>query len=283
MLTKSPRCATAYDVPEAAELGDGVVRAPAGAWQWADSTCRYARAMIDAWPTATGAGDTNGRHPWLASQSVRLAAAHRYGCLTEADHAAAGDALAVRMAELCRRETDPRDYDAAEVARTLAWGVVRAETLTNAEVLKELGGSAHGHAVNVWLDGAAAEGETATEPEPEPEADPPPNPRLNQQPEAEPEAEADPAAGWEPLRRLDAERAPPFPTECLPEPVRGFVTLVADRVQIDPVIPAVMALGVLGALVQKSARVAGPGWSEQLSLFVLALADVSERKSPACR
>ena len=246
-----------YGVPEAAAVGDGTVRAPAGEWLWADQTCAYVRAMIDAWPTANGTAEGGQRHPWLMSQAVRLAAAHRQGCLTQAEHAAAADVLTARMAELCRRAGDPRPFDPAEVTEAAGWGVLKVETLTGEQCAAELG--AHSH------NGS------------------PPEPDAEGEPDPEPDAEGDTAAGWEPWRPLDAEPTPRFPTERLPETVRRFAELVAARVQIDVVIPAIMALGVLAALAQKTARVAGPGWAEQLSLFVLGLADISERKSPACR
>lgn len=254
----------ACGVPEAADLGDGEVRAPAGGWKWAPVTCGYVRRMVAGWATDNGEGP---RHPWLVSCAVRLAAAHRHGCITEADHAAALATLTKRTETLCRRPGDSRAFDAAEVTEAVEWGVLRVETFTAEGCAGELGDHSHtGDAAEVaaWFDAVAGDGDATAGQETAGDGGP-----------ADPE-------GWEPLARIDRAEAPPFSVEALPEPVRGFVSLVAARVQIDPVIPAVMALGSLAALAQKTARVQGPGWSEQLSLFVLALADVSERKSPAC-
>jgi hypothetical protein len=64
-----------YGFPELAGDRDvlGEIRSEPGSWDWADRSCAYVAAMVKAWQTDTPAG----RHPWLVSQSTRLAAAHR--------------------------------------------------------------------------------------------------------------------------------------------------------------------------------------------------------------
>jgi hypothetical protein len=54
--------------------------------------------MVAGWATDT----PTARHPWLVGQAVRLAAAHRIGCITEADHATAGRALVARFRGLLK-------------------------------------------------------------------------------------------------------------------------------------------------------------------------------------
>lgn len=73
---------------------------------------------------------------------------------------------------------------------------------------------------------------------------------------------------------------PPFPLDRLPAVIRDLARLVSDRAAVDETLPALIALGAVAALAQKTARVRGVNWEEQLSLFVLVLANVSDRKSP---
>ena len=234
----------AYAVPDVADDEAGPIVAPAGSWEWSDSTCAYVAAMVAGWGDLVAPDDPDARHPWAVSAGVRLAVAHRMGCITRPDHEAAVDVLTDRMRVLCRRPGAVRDFDPKEVADAVAWGILKVEPKSDEACRAEL-------------------------------AD-------HHRDDPTPPADVDDAATWPPLIRFDDDAGPPpFPVHCLPAPVAGYVDLVARRVQVDRLIPAVMALGVLAALGQKTARVRGPGWSEQLALFVLALADVSERKSPA--
>mgnify|MGYP003585988548 CR=1 FL=1 len=231
----------AYAVPDVADDEAGPIVAPAGSWEWSDSTCAYVAAMVAGW---VDEDDPDARHPFAVSAGVRLAVAHRSGCITEADHEAAVGVLTDRMRDLCKRPGAVRDFDPKEVADALTWGILKVEP-KSAEVCHAELGDHH-------------------------RDDPPPP------------DDVDDAATWPELYPLDEDTGPPpFPVHCLPPIMRDYVELVSTRVQVDDLIPSVMALGVLAALAQKTARVRGPGWSEQLSLFVLALADVSERKSPA--
>ncbi|MFN8129410.1 MAG: DUF3987 domain-containing protein [Candidatus Nanopelagicales bacterium] len=92
----------------------------------------------------------------------------------------------------------------------------------------------------------------------------------------------EPGQDWPELIPLDSSEPPPMPVEVLPPVVRDMAEMVADSAQVEATIPAVLGLGAVAALTQKTARVAATSqWSEPLSLFVLALADVSERKTTA--
>jgi hypothetical protein len=66
-----------YNVPEQAGDADtlGEIVAPPEHWRFAEHTCNYVKAMLAGWAEDTPG--TSGRHPWLVSQGVRLAAAHR--------------------------------------------------------------------------------------------------------------------------------------------------------------------------------------------------------------
>lgn len=87
---------------------------------------------------------------------------------------------------------------------------------------------------------------------------------------------------WQPFIPLDKSEPPPFPMETLPPVLRNISQTVGASDQIDEAVPALMGLGAVATLAQKTARVRATGrWSEQLSLFVVILAESGERKSSA--
>lgn len=94
-------------------------------------------------------------------------------------------------------------------------------------------------------------------------------------------AYSDTTHGWGPLVLPERIEAPSLPLGLLPPVLRDYSQVVADYVQCDPSIPAVLALGSVAALAQKSATVRGWTWQESLSLFLIAVAPSGERKSPA--
>ncbi|WP_020109612.1 AAA family ATPase [Nocardia sp. 348MFTsu5.1] len=129
----------AYDVPEEPEdrvLLGAVVSAPEG-WEFGTATTPYVQAMISRWSTDV---PPQGRHPWLVGQAVRLACAHRLGRITEADHERAVTTLAGRFEELIGTGPDKRAPTPGEVAGTLAWGVLKAASMSDARAAKEVGG-----------------------------------------------------------------------------------------------------------------------------------------------
>lgn len=73
---------------------------------------------------------------------------------------------------------------------------------------------------------------------------------------------------------------PPFPVECLPEPLRSYVSAVAEHSQTSPDMAAVIGLGTLAVCLQSKYRVEGsPGYYEPLSLYTVVIAPPGERKS----
>jgi len=131
----------AYGVAELvgdADLLDQVV-APVATWPWADSDCGYVSAMVNGWT-----GDTPpGRHPWLVAQTVRIAAAHRLGCLTESSHRRAVAALSARFRRLLAT-APPRPEAPGEVTDALTWGQALVATFPDDRCRAELGGHDHG-------------------------------------------------------------------------------------------------------------------------------------------
>ena len=134
----------AYGAPERSgdrELLGEVVSDPCG-WSWAKQPCDYVTGMVDGWQRDL---PRTGRHPWLVAQATRLACAHRYGCLIEAEYQRAAGVLRDRFEHLCRESIggDPRQPHRGEVADALAWGVARAASLTYERITKELGNHSH--------------------------------------------------------------------------------------------------------------------------------------------
>ena len=124
----------------------GQVVAPAESWEWAPTTCGYVTKMVTGWTTDEPlAGGNSGRHPWLVSNAVRLHAAARNGCLTDADYRGARESLTTRMGELCAASTwgTPRRVEADEITAVHNFARARVETKTPTEVAKELGGHVH--------------------------------------------------------------------------------------------------------------------------------------------
>jgi hypothetical protein len=107
-------------------------------WEYAEHTCGYVAAMINAWRT----DEPSGRHPWLCSQSVRLACACRLGCITEADLDRALELLAARFVTLLAGEPR-REPGRFEVAAAWRFGIERASAKTDDQARAELGGHIH--------------------------------------------------------------------------------------------------------------------------------------------
>ncbi|MCD8161445.1 MAG: DUF3987 domain-containing protein [Clostridiales bacterium] len=75
---------------------------------------------------------------------------------------------------------------------------------------------------------------------------------------------------------------PSFPTDRLHAPLDVFVEELAASLQVDEVLPGVLALGVLGTLFQKRYRLHVKGqWWEELSIYAVVVAKPSTKKSPA--
>ena len=116
---------------------------PPADWVWAETTCPYVAKMIAGFAADTP--PTPARNPWLVSQYVRLASAHRYGCITEVDYKQALANLETRFAQIVEdpRIGDPRQVKKYEHSDARKWGIGKAATKTVDEVRAELGGHTH--------------------------------------------------------------------------------------------------------------------------------------------
>ena len=131
-----------------AELEDdraagGAAVSPPASWRFADATCGYVAKMLDGWDTDQPQPG-GGRHPFVLSQHVRLACAHRLGCVTETDHARGRDALSQLLTRLVTTTTPRRPVGKFEAADMLRYGTDAAAAKTDAQARAELGDHDHG-------------------------------------------------------------------------------------------------------------------------------------------
>jgi hypothetical protein len=72
----------------------------------------------------------------------------------------------------------------------------------------------------------------------------------------------------------------PFPVFAFPKTLAEYIRAVAEFSETDPAMCGVLLLGVLGGVFQRKYEIVGTaGNTEQLSIFALAIAESSERKS----
>lgn len=76
----------------------------------------------------------------------------------------------------------------------------------------------------------------------------------------------------------------PFPVECLPDEIRGYVQAVAESLQVPVDMVASFVIAILSMCVQgKYAVQVKPDWAEPINLYMVVIARPSERKSPALK
>lgn len=89
---------------------------------------------------------------------------------------------------------------------------------------------------------------------------------------------------WEEPISLESVDLPEFPVDALPKPIAAFVLEVSEMLQVYPDMPAFCALGVLSLCFQKKFAVrVNEDWLEPINLYLLVVADPSERKSPCLK
>src|SRR5688500_1778765 len=89
---------------------------------------------------------------------------------------------------------------------------------------------------------------------------------------------------WEELIPLDRVAGPPFPADPLPSPFKEWALQSAEAIQVPVDLPAMLDLGLVGAIVSKVVQVRLPnGHPEPLNAWVLAALESGERKSAMYR
>jgi hypothetical protein len=113
---------------------DGVdVDAAVRGWAYAERACGYMLTVIDAWAT----DPISLRHGWLLDKAIKLASAHRKGCLTQDLHRRGIETIASRLS--AARATDGSDrQNRGEFARTMRDAIVRVAAFSDEKILDEL-------------------------------------------------------------------------------------------------------------------------------------------------
>jgi len=109
-----------------------------GSWTFGDMTCQYVQDMVRGWES----DKPPRRHSWLVAQSVRLACAHRRGCLTEEQLQESASCLESRFGKRLNVGSK-RSATPGEVRAALSWGLFKASTLSDDYVRNELGDHTH--------------------------------------------------------------------------------------------------------------------------------------------
>ena len=152
------------ELPEDRDLPGDPVAPPEG-WRWGTQTCGYVARMIGGWATDTPPN----RHPWLLSAAVRLATAHRLGCITEADHTRAWDTLTARFRHLLTTGQARQEHP-GEVAQARRDGTAYAAAKSDAQAWAELGHHTHPAPLTEYAtgpqDAPTAAGDAPPAPEP---------------------------------------------------------------------------------------------------------------------
>ncbi len=111
-------------------------------WKFADQDCAYVQAMVSAWNEESDRPKA-GRHQWAMNKAVRLAAAYRWGCLTEDGLILALEYLQDALTHWCSIVGDPRPLHHDEIGSAFRWGVRKVATFTDDRAGRELGGHVH--------------------------------------------------------------------------------------------------------------------------------------------
>ena len=85
---------------------------------------------------------------------------------------------------------------------------------------------------------------------------------------------------WEAPIELGAGELPAFPVDCLPPVLRDMIMATSESLQVDPAMPAMLALAAVSFCMCKRVIVnPKPGHIEQPGLYVMTIADPGNKKS----
>ena len=120
-----------------------------GGWDFGDHDCQYAISMVCAWDQDSDRPRA-GRHQWALDKAVRLAAAHRLGCLTEDGLLAALEHLHRSLTHWCTTVSYPRSLQHDEVGSAYRWAVAKVSTFDDEQTWRAVGDHRHGQAWSTW-------------------------------------------------------------------------------------------------------------------------------------
>jgi hypothetical protein len=120
----------------------GEVVSPADTWKFGRSTCAYVAAMVRSWGGPSDVPKA-GRHQWAMTRCVRLAAAHRLGCITQGGLSEALVILESVLTHWCQVVGVPRALAPDEVGSAYRWAEARVATFNDQRARSELGHHQH--------------------------------------------------------------------------------------------------------------------------------------------
>jgi hypothetical protein len=118
-------------------------------WDFGEQDCGYAISMICAWDKESDRPRA-GRHQWALNKAVRLAAAHRLGCLTADGLCAALEHLHRCLEVWCSTVGHPRALHHDEVGSAYRWAMRKVATFDDNQTRDQLGDHRHGGAWSTW-------------------------------------------------------------------------------------------------------------------------------------
>ena len=118
-------------------------------WDFGDRDCEYVITMVCSWDQESDRPRA-GRHQWALGKAVRLAAAHRFGCLTEDGLLAALEHLHRSLEHWCSTVGDPRPLHHDEIGSVYRWAVGEVATFDDDQTRRRLGDHRHGGAWPRW-------------------------------------------------------------------------------------------------------------------------------------
>ena len=126
--------------PDDADMAGQALSDP-NTWPYAGKECPYAKKMIKGLATDN---PSNGRHPMMMSNLVRLACLWRNGCLPDEPALRRTiDTIARRHKQLCKSTWPQRAVGAYEIESGWSWAVDHVSHKTDERVAEELGNHSH--------------------------------------------------------------------------------------------------------------------------------------------
>jgi len=132
----------------------GEVVLPPDEWKFAEHDCNYVQVMVSAWNQESDR-PKKGRHQWAMDKAVRLAAACRWGCLTEDGLIVALEYLEDALTHWCSIVGAPRPLHHNEIGSAFGWGINKVATFTDERAGQELGSHRHRNRANKAVEAAA--------------------------------------------------------------------------------------------------------------------------------
>jgi hypothetical protein len=116
----------------------GEAVSPAHTWKFGRSTCAYVAAMLRSWGRPSDE-PTAGRHQWAMTRCVRLAAAHRLGCISAGGRDQALLILEAALQHWCQVMAVPRGLAVDEIGSAYRWAEAKVATFSSLRAQSELG------------------------------------------------------------------------------------------------------------------------------------------------